>query len=92
MDDDKLNQMIIAKLNAVAHERDFYFSNEYEALIHPGKKGAAASERYLKRGPRYYKIGRRIIYFKKDVKQWLRSRPVETADSIEFKRKEVRNE
>jgi hypothetical protein len=46
-------------------------------------KGTLANLRSQKRGPRYYKVGRRVIYFVEDVERWLKAWPVLTQDSIE---------
>lgn len=41
--------------------------------------------RSRKRGPRYYKHGRRVFYLQKDLDAFLSiSRPVETIDSLEM--------
>lgn len=53
------------------------------ARVYKIPKGTLANLRSKKRGPKYYKIGRKkIIYFAEDVERWLRSNPVETFDSI----------
>jgi len=45
--------------------------------------GTLANMRSERRGPRFYKIGRKkILYFDEDVESWLRSNPVETIDSV----------
>lgn len=46
-------------------------------------KGTLANLRSQKRGPRYYKVGRRVIYFIEDVERWLKAEPVMTRDSLE---------
>lgn len=40
--------------------------------------GTLANLRSQKRGPRYYKQGRRIVYRRSDVEKWMRLSPVET--------------
>jgi hypothetical protein len=44
--------------------------------------GSLANCRWSKRGPRYYRTGRRIVYKPEDVEQWLFSQPVHTIDSV----------
>lgn len=44
--------------------------------------GTLANLRSQKRGPKYYKRGRRVIYFIQDIEQWLKSQPVQTIDSV----------
>lgn len=48
-------------------------------------KGTLANLRSQKRGPRYYKVGRRVLYFVEDVERWLKAEPVLTRDSLEEK-------
>jgi len=45
--------------------------------------GTQANMRSEGRGPRFYRVGRKIYYFADDVEKWLRSNPVETVDSVE---------
>jgi len=49
-------------------------------------KGTLANLRSQKKGPRYYKVGRRVIYFIDDVERWLKAVPVLTQDSMEESR------
>lgn len=44
--------------------------------------GTLANLRKQKKGCIYYKRGKSIFYFIDDVERWLRSNPVQTADSI----------
>lgn len=45
--------------------------------------GTLANMRCQKRGPRFFKIGRKkVVYFPEDVEPWLRSCPIETIDSL----------
>jgi hypothetical protein len=43
--------------------------------------GTLANMRSQRKGPRYFKRGRRVTYFIEDVEAWLRSQPVQTIDS-----------
>jgi hypothetical protein len=44
--------------------------------------GTLANMRYLKRGPRFYKVGKSVLYFTEDFEDWLRRNPVLTKDSL----------
>ncbi|SPQ01648.1 hypothetical protein NBG4_640002 [Candidatus Sulfobium mesophilum] len=44
-------------------------------------RGTLANMRSQGRGPKFYRRGRRIVYFYADVEKWLTSDPVQTADS-----------
>jgi hypothetical protein len=43
--------------------------------------GTLANLRSKKEGPRFFKRGRRVVYFFADVESWLRQNPVLTRDS-----------
>jgi len=45
-------------------------------------EGSLANMRYKKVGPKYFKIGRRVLYFFDDFEQWLRQNPIVTRDSV----------
>lgn len=45
--------------------------------------GTMANLRASRRGPRYYRCGKRIIYFFSDVERWLKQNPVLTSDCEE---------
>ncbi|HME42601.1 MAG TPA: hypothetical protein VKF36_05895 [Syntrophorhabdales bacterium] len=45
--------------------------------------GTLANLRSQRRGPRFYKRGRRVLYYIEDVERWLRAYPVQTLDSME---------
>ena len=45
-------------------------------------RGSLANMRWAKKGPKYYKAGkRRVIYMVEDVEDWLSQNPVLTMDS-----------
>jgi hypothetical protein len=44
--------------------------------------GVLANWRNQKRGPKYYKVGRKIIYRPEDIEAFLFSNPVLTIDSV----------
>ncbi len=45
--------------------------------------GTLANLRCQGRGPKFYRRGRRVIYFFTDVETWLTSEPCQTLDSIQ---------
>ena len=48
-----------------------------------GSEGHLANLRCQGRGPKYYRVGRKIIYKPEDVEAFLFSSPVLTQDSLE---------
>jgi hypothetical protein len=38
--------------------------------------------RWAKKGPKYYRVGRRVMYLVADVEDWIFKNPVLTSDSI----------
>lgn len=44
--------------------------------------GTLANMRSRKVGPRYHKLGKKIIYLRKDLEAWVRQEPINTLDSI----------
>ena len=54
--------------------------------LYPGltvSEGTLANWRNQKRGPKYYKVSRKVVYRKEDVENFLFRNPVLTSDSIE---------
>jgi len=45
--------------------------------------GTLANLRWMRKGPRFYYQGRRVVYFFADVESWLRRSPVLTSDFLE---------
>ncbi len=45
-------------------------------------KGTLANMRSQGRGPKWYRRGRRVVYFLEDVEKWLRSESHQTVDSV----------
>lgn len=45
--------------------------------------GTLANLRHAKKGPKYYKINKKVIYFMEDIEAWIRQDPVLTSDSID---------
>jgi hypothetical protein len=45
--------------------------------------GTLANMRYRREGPKFFKCGRRVVYFFDDVENWLRQNPVLTRDDHE---------
>ncbi len=52
----------------------------YPAL---GTTGTLANLRLAKRGPRFFKVGRKVVYRVEDLEAFLFARPVLTRDSVE---------
>lgn len=50
-----------------------------------GTIGHLANLRVQKRGPRYYKIGRKVVYKIEDIERFLSQNPCETKDSINLR-------
>lgn len=40
--------------------------------------GTLAQLRHRRQGPRFYKIGKKVLYFIDDLESWTRQQPVET--------------
>jgi hypothetical protein len=45
-------------------------------------EGTLANLRSKKQGPKFYKIGRRVLYRPSEVESWLTANPVLTTDSL----------
>jgi hypothetical protein len=45
-------------------------------------RGSLANMRWAKKGPRFYKQGRKIFYFLSEFEAWIRSNPCQTIDSM----------
>lgn len=55
----------------------------YEVYVTYGiPLGTLANMRWKKVGPKFYRQGRRIVYFFDDVEAWLKENPVLTIDSL----------
>lgn len=48
--------------------------------------GTQANLRLRGEGPRFFRLGRKILYLREDVEAWIKREPVETKDSIELTR------
>jgi len=48
--------------------------------------GNLANLRAECKGPKYRKVGRKVIYFFKDVQEWLDQYVIQTKDSIELRK------
>ena len=55
----------------------------YPAL---GSTGTLANLRLAKKGPKFYKVGRKVVYRVDDLEAFLFARPVQTHDSVEAAR------
>jgi len=45
--------------------------------------GTMANLRHARKGPKFYKAGKKVIYFVEDIEAWLRQNPVLTIDQGE---------
>ena len=61
-------------------EKPFYTTKD-AAEISGHSIGSLANLRSQKRGPRYYKRGKRVLYDAKDFIAWLKENPVMTLDT-----------
>ena len=48
-----------------------------------GSQGSLANLRLQKRGPRFFKVGRKVVYRVEDIEAYLFAAPVLTRDSVE---------
>ena len=53
------------------------------SALYPVCEGSLGNMRCQKRGPKFFKIGRRVVYRPEDVESWLFENPVLTEDCIE---------
>ena len=59
----------------------------YPAL---GCAGSLANMRWKKIGPKFYKIGKKVVYRPEDIEAFLFQNPVQTIDSIKVRNSERR--
>jgi hypothetical protein len=70
-------------MNKIALSQRKMLSPAEVELVYAVPRGSLANLRSAKRGPKYYKVGRRKILYKvADLEQWIQSSPVQTIDSI----------
>ena len=62
-------------------ECDRYYATDDPALRVVGTRGTLNQWRHLGRGPRYVRLGNRILYLGADLNEWLDERVVEPASS-----------
>jgi hypothetical protein len=48
-----------------------------------GCEGSLANMRCQKRGPKFYKVSRKIVYRQEDIEAYLFRNPIQTIDSME---------
>jgi hypothetical protein len=41
-------------------------------------EGTLANLRMKKQGPRYFRVGRRVLYLSEDLEAWIKANPVQT--------------
>ena len=49
---------------------------------YPISEGVLGNLRWQKRGPKYFKVGRKVLYRREDIERWLYANPVLTTDSM----------
>ena len=57
------------------------------SALYPICEGSLGNMRCQKTGPRFFKVGRRVVYRPEDVEQWLFGSPVLTLDSARPRRR-----
>ncbi|MEA3428283.1 MAG: helix-turn-helix domain-containing protein [Thermodesulfobacteriota bacterium] len=45
--------------------------------------GTLANMRFQKKGPRFFKVGRKVLYKPQDIENWLFRNSVSTSDSVQ---------
>lgn len=68
------------------NQNQLAMTTEQVAKAYGLKKGTLANLRWAKRGPKYYRNGRKILYKISDVEAWLFANPVLTIDTPEADR------
>jgi len=58
-------------------------SSREAAMLYGFSEGTLANLRCGRKGPKFYKRGRKVLYLITDFEQWLTECPIETMDSIE---------
>ena len=64
------------------HERQRTATPRQISRIYGIPVGTLANLRYQKRGPKYYRVSRKVLYALSDVENWIMRNPVLTADSL----------
>jgi hypothetical protein len=74
---------IISKKTAGTVGQNKMAGTPYEmARLYGIPAGTLANWRYLKKGPKFFKVGKTVLYFMVDFENWLRRNPVLTKDSL----------
>ncbi|MCX5806970.1 MAG: helix-turn-helix domain-containing protein [Proteobacteria bacterium] len=63
------------------HKNKQAITAEQAAEVYGLSKGTLANMRFAKKGPKFYKVGRKILYKVTDLEAWLYQNPVQTLDS-----------
>jgi hypothetical protein len=63
-----------------------FFTASEAATFAKADEGHLANLRSQKRGCRFFKLGRKVLYDKQDFENWVRSSPVLTIDSLKAER------
>lgn len=59
-----------------------FFSPRRASEIYGMSEGALANLRHHRRGPKYFKVGRKVFYRQQDLDFFWGSNPIETRDSV----------
>ncbi len=59
-------------------------SPEEAATMYGLNVGTLANLRHARRGPKFFKIGKKVVYFIEDIEAWIRQSPVLTRDSLDI--------
>jgi hypothetical protein len=71
------------EVNTMKQETEFKCAGpEVISRLYNIPTGTLGNLRSARRGPKFYKRGRRVFYFLSDVEEWLRQTPILTTDSI----------
>ena len=76
--------VVIALKETGAQFRRMDFTEKECAEILRVKPETLRQWRYLKRGPRFRKSGRSVLYARKDVEAWLTAQGRETSESVDL--------
>ena len=68
-------------IQATGRFKRFLTPREVEA-IYSLKAGTLANLRHLRRGPKYYRIGSKILYSAQDIENWINRHLVDAEDSL----------
>jgi len=71
--------------NSKKIEREAFTPSDV-AYMFQMSEGTLANMRCRRTGPRFYKVGRKVLYFKPDLEIWSKANPIQTIDSVRAER------